>query len=189
VEAVAGLLVLDRRLQQPGHGEITKSVDPNVYTGKVQDSLGATAPDAPEIRCCFMNSVAEPEFTSDQTLGHSEKYEGQIKKGLMNNPAFNMGTGFGQHETDRVTEELFERGAELETLLDLLHRRGRLERDRDRRGEENRGQRHAPGVPGWILQSTGHPVIAENENAHGGRISRGRLLMNEASTSLVQDWS
>lgn len=95
-------------------GEITRSVDPATYSGKVPDSLGAFAPDEPLM--CFMNSVAEPEYTSDQTLGTSEKYEGHVKKGLMNAPAFNMGTGFGQHEIDRVTEELFERGQELATL-------------------------------------------------------------------------
>lgn len=93
-------------------GEITKSVDPNTYTGKVHlDSLGASAPDAPEM-CCFMNSVAEPEFTSDQTLGLP-------KKGLITAqvPNFDMGTGMGAHQKDHVTEEHFARGTELETML------------------------------------------------------------------------
>jgi hypothetical protein len=100
-------------------GGITRSVDPST-----RGRQGPTGPqgdpgvmgDPGEPLMCFMNSVAEPEFTSDQTLGTSEKYEGQVKKGLMNAPAFNMGTGFGQHEIDRVTEEVFERGSELATL-------------------------------------------------------------------------
>jgi hypothetical protein len=96
----------------------TKCADPNNFntcTGTVADSLSASAaPNAPG--AVFMNCVAEPEFTSDQTLGTTENYEGQIKKGLISAPVFNMGTGFGQHETDRVTEEHFERGSELATL-------------------------------------------------------------------------
>jgi hypothetical protein len=103
--------------------EITKSVDPagglnTPYTGKVADSLGAFAPDSPDM-CCFMNSVAEPEFTSDQTLGTTEKYEGTVKRGLISAqvPQFDMGTAFGAHLKDKVTEELFERGADLETML------------------------------------------------------------------------
>jgi hypothetical protein len=88
------------------------------YTSK---TLGAEGPvgspgDPGEPLMSFMNSVAEPEFTSDQTLGTTEKYEGQVKKCLLSAPAFNMGTGFGQHEIDRVTEEFFERGSELSTL-------------------------------------------------------------------------
>ncbi len=97
----------------PGEmGDITKCVDPNTYTGKIHtDALGGIAPDAPEM-CCFMNSVAEPEFTSDQTLGLP-------KKGLISAqvPTFDMGTGMGAHQKDRVTEEFFERGKELEQML------------------------------------------------------------------------
>jgi hypothetical protein len=95
-------------------GGMVRQVDPNTYTGKVADSLGAFAPDAPDM-CCFMNSVAEPEFTSDQKIGTSAQYSAELKTSL-NAPAFNMGTGFGQHERDSVTEERFERGRELETL-------------------------------------------------------------------------
>jgi hypothetical protein len=97
--------------------EITSSGLNTPYTGKVTDSLGATAPDAPDM-CCFMNSVAEPEFTSDQVLGTTEKYEGNLKRMIKAQvPQFDMGTAFGAHQTDKVTEETFERGTDLETML------------------------------------------------------------------------
>jgi hypothetical protein len=101
-------------------GEVTRSVDPTYTAG----AMGAQGPvgsmgDPGEPLMCFMNSVAEPEFTSDQTLGTSEKYEGGVKKGLISAqvPQFDMGTAYGAHQKDKVTEEVFERGADLETMM------------------------------------------------------------------------
>lgn len=69
------------------------------------------APDMSNMVRC-MNSVAAPEYTSDQTLGAP-------KKSLISAtvPNFDMGTGFGSHVKDKVTEESFERGPDLETML------------------------------------------------------------------------
>jgi hypothetical protein len=103
-------------------GHITKSVDPETF-GSLMSSVagpkGACGPVgepgppgvAGESYACFMNSVAEPEFTSDQTLGLPKE-----KITFSAAPAFNMGCGFGQHQVDRVTEEFFERGRELALL-------------------------------------------------------------------------
>jgi len=65
-----------------------------------------------------MNMASAPEYTSNQTLGTSAKYEGTVKKALCSAqvPSFDMGTGFGQHQKDHVSVETFERGAELATL-------------------------------------------------------------------------
>jgi hypothetical protein len=60
------------------------------------------------VRC--MNSVAAAEFTSDQVLSAP-------KKSVAAAPSFDMGTGFGSHVKDKVSEETFERGQELETML------------------------------------------------------------------------
>jgi hypothetical protein len=63
------------------------------------------------MRCMNMSAqVATPEYTSDQKIG------GSYTTKTAATPNFNMGTGFGAHQKDHVTEAEFERGSQLVVL-------------------------------------------------------------------------
>jgi hypothetical protein len=93
-------------INESGHvyGALSGHDQGPVLTSSIKPDLTNT------VRC--MNSVASAEFTSDQKLGAPKATLNSVQM-----PTFDMGTGFGDHKKDKVTEESFERGTELETML------------------------------------------------------------------------
>jgi hypothetical protein len=91
-----------------------------MFMASTGDVSGNSAPSAPPpsqagqsgmLRCMNMSAqVGSAEYTSDQKIGGSYSTKAAAT------PSFNMGTGFGAHQKDHVSEAQFERGDQLTVL-------------------------------------------------------------------------
>lgn len=99
--------------EMPGEGTGVSTT----YTTNTSQVAGESG--QPQVSC-FFNQVGEVKAASLSPEPETMKYSGDVRRGLTLAPDFNLGTGYGTHLQDNVSEVHFDRGTTL-ALLDIFY--------------------------------------------------------------------